>query len=45
MRKSGLAKEGEFSLENIVYKALRRSEEIDRLYELTNKAYDLAMTI
>lgn len=45
MRKSGLSSEGEFSIENIVYKVLRRSEELERLYDLTNRAYDSAMSL
>jgi len=45
MRKTGLSEEGEFSIENIVYKVLRRSEELDRLYDLVNRAYDSAMSM
>lgn len=39
-RKSGLAKEGEFSIENLVFKFLRRNEYITRLLEVKKKAYD-----
>ena len=39
-RKSGLAKEGEFSIENLVFKFLRRNEYITRLLEVKKRAYD-----
>lgn len=39
-RRSGLATGGEFSVENIAFKALRNSEEIAKLYDLKREAYD-----
>jgi predicted nucleotidyltransferase len=45
LRQSGLTKEGEFSLENLVFKILRRSGEIDRLHSLADQAYDKAMSL
>lgn len=39
-RKSGLAREGEFSIENLVFKLLRRNEYITRLLEVKRRAYD-----
>lgn len=40
MRKDSLAKEGEMGMFNIVYKVLRRSGYLDKLYELKLKTYD-----
>ena len=40
MRKSGLETGGEFSVENIVFKVLRRTEYISKLIELRNITYD-----
>jgi hypothetical protein len=45
LRQSGLSKEGEFSIENLVFKVLRRSGEIERLHDLADQAYDLAMSL
>lgn len=45
MRKAGLSGEGELSIENIVYKVLRRSEELERLYDLINRSYDASMSM
>lgn len=45
LRQSGLTKEGEFSLENLVFKVLRRSGEIERLHDLADQAYDKAMSL
>lgn len=45
LRQSGLTKEGEFSIENLVFKVLRRSGEIERLHDLADKAYDMAMSL
>lgn len=39
-RKSGLNKEGEFSLENLVFKLLRRNGYIQRIIDAKRKAYD-----
>lgn len=39
-RKAGLESGGEFSVENIVFKALRRSGAIDELRELKNELFD-----
>jgi hypothetical protein len=46
MRSIGLAKEdGAYSVENLAFKTLRRSKELDRLATLKNKAYDRQMSI
>jgi len=45
MRNSGLEKGGEFSLENLTFKVLRRTAFLDQLYSLKNKAYDKSMSI
>lgn len=39
-RRAGLEKEGEFSLENLVFKLLRRNGYITRLLEVRKKSYD-----
>jgi hypothetical protein len=39
-RRAGLEKEGEFSLENLVFKLLRRNGYISRLLEVRKKSYD-----
>tara|TARA_R110002124_G_scaffold158075_1_gene325165 strand:+ start:1106 stop:2014 length:909 start_codon:yes stop_codon:yes gene_type:complete len=45
MRKTGLEGAGQFSVENLAFKVLRRSEELGRLANLKAKAYDELMTI
>lgn len=45
MRKAGLDETGEYSLENIVFKVLRRTNFIEELNNLKSKAYDNLMTI
>jgi hypothetical protein len=44
-RQSGLEKGGEFSTENLVFKYLRNSEEIERIYDLKKQAYDAMMSV
>jgi hypothetical protein len=44
-RKSGLEKEGELSYENLVFKFLRRSEHIQRLFDSSNKALDKELSV
>ena len=39
-RESGLKKEGEYSIENLVFKFLRRNEYISRLLSVKKKSYD-----
>lgn len=39
-RRAGLEKEGEFSIENLVFKLLRRNGYINKLLELRTKIYD-----
>ncbi len=39
-RKAGLEKEGEYSLENLIFKLLRRNGYIERIIEAKRKAYD-----
>ena len=38
-RQSGLAREGEYSNENLAFKVLRRTETLDRLNDITKKSY------
>jgi hypothetical protein len=45
MRKSGLETGGEFSVENIVFKLLRRNDIIGDINDLLLKAYDDSLTI
>ena len=46
LRKIGLSKEdGVYSVENLAFKTLRRSMELERLSTLKNKAYDRQMSI
>jgi hypothetical protein len=45
MRKSGLEKEGEFSLENILFKILRRSDIMELIDTLKIKTYDASVTL
>jgi len=45
MRKTGLEGAGQYSVENLAFKVLRRSEELGRLSDLKAKAYDEYMTI
>lgn len=45
MRNAGLERGGEFSLENIVFKTLRRINFMDVINNLKNKAYDQSMSI
>lgn len=44
-RKSGLEKEGELSYENLVFKFLRRSGHIQKLFDSSNKATDKELSI
>jgi hypothetical protein len=39
-RQAGLRAEGEYSVENLVFKLLRRNGYIDKIFDLKNKAYD-----
>jgi hypothetical protein len=43
MRQAGLDSGGELSTENLVFKVLRRGNEIERLSNLVVKAYDTLM--
>ena len=45
MRKTGLEGAGQYSVENLAFKVLRRSEELGRLSDLKAKAYDELMSI
>ena len=45
MRKTGLEGAGQYSVENLAFKVLRRSEELGRLSDLKAKAYDETMSI
>jgi predicted nucleotidyltransferase len=44
-RKSGLEKEGELSYEKLVFKFLRRSGHIQKLFDISNKALDKELSI
>ena len=44
-RQSGLETGGEFSTENLVFKYLRNTEEIERIYDFKKKAYDAIMSV
>ena len=44
-RQSGLEEGGEYSVENLVFKYLRNSEEIERIYDLKKDAYDAMMSV
>ena len=44
-RQSGLETGGEFSTENLVFKFLRNSEEIERIYDMKKQAYDAMMSV
>lgn len=45
MRKAGLEKEGIFSVENLVFKVLRRNGSLGRLFEIRGEAKDLYMSL
>jgi hypothetical protein len=45
MRKSGLDRVGEWSVENLVFKVLRRNGTLDKLHNIKNKSYDKYMTL
>ena len=45
MRSSGLEKGGEYSVENLAFKVLRRANIIGKLNDLKSKSYDTLMTI
>jgi len=44
-RKSGLEKEGELAYENLVFKFLRRSGHIEKLFDISNKALDKELSV
>jgi DNA-binding Lrp family transcriptional regulator len=44
-RKSGLESGGEFALENLVFKVLRRTPFMDVLHDINSKSYDQIMSI
>jgi len=45
MRQAGLDKAGEFSVENLVFKVLRRNGMLDRLSDIKTIAYDKSVTL
>jgi len=45
MRKAGLEREGEYSVENLTYKVLRRIGYLDKLRDLGIEAYDVSMSL
>ena len=44
-RSSGLEREGEYSFENLAFKALRRNDYLERLSKLRVDAYDSQMSM
>ena len=44
-RQSGLEAGGEFSVENLVFKYLRNTEEIGKIMDLKRDAYDAMMSV
>ena len=44
-RQSGLEKEGELSYENLVFKFLRRSGHIQKLFDKSNKVVDKELSV
>jgi predicted nucleotidyltransferase len=44
-RKSGLESGGEYSIENLVFKVLRRTTFLETLFDINSKAYDQIMSI
>jgi len=44
-RSSGLKKDGEYSYENLVFKYLRRSDYLDKLFNLENKLLDKELSL
>jgi predicted nucleotidyltransferase len=44
-RKSGLEKDGEFSYENLVFKFLRRSGHIQKMFDASNKVLDKELSV
>ena len=45
MRTAGLVKGGEFSVENLTYKALRKVGVIEEIFDLKHEAYDKMMSV
>jgi len=45
MRQAGLDKAGEFSVENMVFKVLRRNGMLERLSDIKTVAYDKSVTL
>ena len=45
MRKSGLERHGEYSTENLVFKVLRRSGDLAKLYDYSVRAYDKSFSL
>lgn len=45
LRKSGLEKGGEYSIENLAFKVLRKSEYLQKLSDIKTKAFDASLTL
>lgn len=45
MRRTGLEKGGEFSVENLAFKALRRSGHLERLYDIADRRLEKELTL
>jgi len=45
MRRSGLERSGEFSIENLAFKILRRNGYLEKLYDIANRDYDESLSL
>jgi len=45
MRRAGLEQDGEYSIENLTFKALRRLGDVDKLYSLGKKEYEKSLSL
>ena len=45
MRQAGLEQDGEYSIENLTFKALRRMGDVDQLYSLGKKEYEKSLSL
>ena len=45
MRRSGLERSGEFSVENLAFKILRRNGYIDKIYKTSRRDFDQSLSL
>ena len=45
MRQAGLERAGEFSIENLSFKVLRRNGYLEKLYDISLKDYDTSLSL